>query len=54
MPYPAGTSKEDIAGQIMHKYKHGSLKSGSGHEVENRKQAIAIALSEGRKYADGK
>jgi hypothetical protein len=51
MPYPQGTSKSDIASEIMHKYKHGSLKSGSGHEVENRKQAIAIAINEGKKYA---
>lgn len=51
MPYPPGTSKADIAGEIMHNYKHGNLKSGSGHEVQSRKQAIAIALSEGKKYA---
>lgn len=51
MPYPPGTSKSDIAGEIMHKYKAHSLKSGSGHDVEDRKQAIAIALSEGKKYA---
>ena len=51
MPYPPGTSKEDIAGQIMHKYKAHSLKSGSGSDVESRKQAIAIAINEGKKYA---
>jgi hypothetical protein len=34
----------------MHKYKHGELHSGkSGRTVKSRKQAIAIALSEGRK-----
>ena len=33
----------------MSEYKHGSLKSGSGHKVTSRKQAIAIGLSENRK-----
>lgn len=34
----------------MHKYKKGKLKSGrSGATVKNRKQAIAIGLSEARK-----
>ena len=30
----------------MHEFKHGTLKSGSGKKVTNRKQAVAIALSE--------
>lgn len=30
----------------MHRFKHGDLKSGSGHKVTDRKQAVAIALSE--------
>ncbi len=34
--------------QVMHKFKHGTLKSGSGGKVKNRKQAIAIMLSEKR------
>lgn len=35
----------------MHEFKHGTLHSGSkkGPVVKNRKQAIAIALSEERK-----
>jgi len=34
----------------MKEYKQGSLKSGgSGKKVKNRKQAVAIALSEARK-----
>jgi hypothetical protein len=35
----------------MHEYKHGTLRSGSkrGPKVKNRKQAIAIMLSERRK-----
>ena len=37
--------------QVMHEYKHGRLHSGSKHgpKVRNRKQAIAIMLSERRK-----
>jgi len=37
--------------QVMHKYKHGQLHSGSksGPKVKNRKQAIAIMMSEKRK-----
>jgi hypothetical protein len=35
---------------VMDEYKHGKLKSGrSGKKVTNRKQAIAIGLSEARK-----
>ena len=31
----------------MHEFKHGELRSGtSGQKVKNRKQAVAIALSE--------
>ena len=33
----------------MHRKKTGTLKSGSGRKVTNRKQAIAIGLSEARK-----
>ena len=44
----ADTSK--IA-KVMREYKHGALHSGSkkGPQVTNRRQAIAIALSEARK-----
>ena len=38
--------------KVMHEYKHGTLKSGKrgkGGKVKNRKQAVAIALSEARK-----
>lgn len=36
--------------EVMHKFKHGQLHSGSkdGPKVKNRKQAIAIMLSEKR------
>jgi len=36
--------------EAMHKYKQGQLRSGqSGKKVRNRKQAVAIGLSEARK-----
>lgn len=36
-------------GKVMHEYKLGQLKSGGRAKVKNRKQAVAIALSEARK-----
>ena len=39
---------QDVHG-VMHEFKHGELHSGKGGPlVKNRKQAIAIALSEQR------
>lgn len=35
--------------KVMHEFKKGELKSGSGKKVAKRKQAIAIGLSEARK-----
>ena len=32
--------------KVMHEYKRRTLESGSGKKVRNRKQAIAIAMSE--------
>lgn len=42
--------------QVLHKYKHGTLHSGSdkGPLVKSRKQAIAIMLSEKRAAEGGK
>lgn len=37
--------KEKVA-VVMHEWKRGTLHSGGGGIVKNRKQAIAIALSE--------
>lgn len=48
---PKGKRKVEI---IMEEFKEGKLKSGgSGQQVTNPKQAIAIALSEQRK-SEGK
>lgn len=42
--------------EVMHKFKHGNLHSGSktGKKVTNRKQAIAIMMSEKRAAQGGK
>lgn len=42
-------------GKVMGEFKEGTLHSGKGGPVvKSQKQAIAIALSEGRKAAKGK
>lgn len=40
---------KDKVETVMHEYGRGTLHSGSGAKVTDRKQAIAIALSESRK-----
>lgn len=51
----AGQSPKQVMQTEMHKFKKGALHSGSkkGPKVTNRKQAIAIAMSEA-KQAKGK
>lgn len=46
--------KKNKEGIVMHEFKEGKLHSGSkkGPKVSNRKQAIAIALSEARKAGE--
>ena len=45
-PRESEPQKETVE-RVMHEYKHGELRSGtSGQKVRNRKQAVAIALSE--------
>lgn len=45
---------EEKIGEVMHEFKEGTLKSGrSGKKVKNRKQAVAIGISEARE-AGGK
>jgi hypothetical protein len=41
-----GTRQKRKVKKVMHEYKEGELKSGSGRKVKSRKQAIAIAMSE--------
>lgn len=45
LPLPIPSKVENV----MHEFKHHKLKDSSGHIVKNKKQAIAIALSEARK-----
>ena len=42
--------------EVLHKFKHGQLHSGSksGPKVKSRAQAIAIMMSEKREAAKGK
>ena len=42
-------SPENKEHVVMKEYKRGTLHSGSGAKVKNRKQAIAIAMSEAGK-----
>ncbi len=45
-----GPKSQKKVKKVMHEFKEGKLKSGrSGKTVKNRKQAIAIGLSEARK-----
>ena len=37
---------QDKIGVVMHEFKEGTLKSSSGAVVKNRKQAVAIGISE--------
>jgi len=45
---------QDKIAKVMHEYKHGELKSGKNGKgiVKNRKQAIAIGISEARQEGD--
>lgn len=38
--------KQNKVGKVMREFKEGTLHSGSGAKVTNRRQAIAISLSE--------
>jgi len=42
------TKGKDKVEKVMHEFKEGTLKSSSGQKVTNRKQAVAVALSEAR------
>ena len=47
MPKESEGQKKKV-GKVMHEYKEGDLKSGSGAKVKSRKQAVAIAMHEAR------
>ena len=50
MPRKYGEKAQETVKETMKEFKKGKLKSGkSGKPVKNRKQAIAIGLSEARK-----
>lgn len=42
-------SPENKTKAVMKEFSRGTLNSGSGHKVKNKKQAIAIAMSEAGK-----
>lgn len=39
---------QEKVGDVMHEFKEGKLKSSSGEKVTNRKQAVAIGISEAK------
>jgi hypothetical protein len=45
----SSTKGKAKVGKVMHEYKRGQLKSGSGQKVKNPRQAIAIGLNEARR-----
>ncbi len=45
MAKQSGAQKKTID-RVMHEYKYGELKSGTGNKVKSRNQAIAIGLKE--------
>ena len=52
-PGPVSSMKElkkaeEKIGEVMKEFKEGTLKSRSGEKVTNRKQAIAIGISEAK------
>jgi hypothetical protein len=43
-----GPKAQEKIHRVMDEYKQGELKSSSGKKVTNRKQAVAIGISEAR------
>lgn len=39
---------QEKIGEVLHEFKEGKLKSSSGEKVTDRKQAIAIGISEAK------
>lgn len=40
------TEQKKTVSRVMHEYKHGELESSQGGKIKNRRQAVAVALSE--------
>jgi len=47
-------AKKEKVRKVMREFKQGKLRSSSGQKVVDRKQAIAIALSEANRLLGGK
>lgn len=47
MPRKESSASKTVE-SAMHRKKEGTLRSGSGHKVTSKKQAIAIGLNEAR------
>ena len=47
-----GKKAQEKIEETMHEFKKGELKSGSGKKVTDRKQAVAIGISEAREEGD--
>ena len=47
-------AQKETIGRVMHEFKHGELETRAGEKVSSKRQAVAIALSEGgaSKYND--
>ena len=52
MPRKESPGAQHSVESAMHRKKAGTLKSGSGHQVTSRKQAIAIGLNEAREKGE--
>ena len=48
MPNKYSTAALKKIGTVMHEFKEGTLKSSSGDTVTDRKQAVAIGISEAK------
>lgn len=40
---------EEKIGDVMHEFKEGKLKTSAGEKITDRKQAVAIGISEAKK-----
>ncbi|MFL6299532.1 MAG: DUF6496 domain-containing protein [Terriglobales bacterium] len=48
-----GTKAQNKISEVMHEFGEGKLRSGSsGKKITNRKQAVAIGISEARREGD--